>query len=337
MPITKPKATPSRLEQLARARRDRHSASTGAYADPQPGEGSKRRRGRGELTPLNSPPNSPRKHRREKADKPVRGLQTVTTHGRSADRSIISAAELVKARNELGKHTTALQDARDTCAALQSQVDGSALEIVRAAEENVRLRDREQRLKSDKRRIRDDAKENVAFATEQHEHDMQRAHERADVAGEERDVAVERLERAKAEVDRQQDLIIRSRRSANMYRMRATRAKRTKELCQGRMKTVQQRLEGGWLRGRRGAYSFEARRLVRALEAAGCVPKKIGHVLKRVASSFGGKVPHDISARTVGRIKLEGGLMAKVQMAYEIAKTKGLLGIVISHSYNQLN
>ncbi|KZV70702.1 hypothetical protein PENSPDRAFT_606996 [Peniophora sp. CONT] len=104
-------------------------------------------------------------------------------------------------------------------------------------------------------------------------------------------------------------------------------AKRAGERAKGSATTLQRirnRASGSWLIGRRGAYSFEARELIRALEGCGCAPAQIGTILERVAKAYGGEVPRKVSRRTVGRIKMEGGLMAKVQLACEIAKARGL-------------
>ncbi|KDQ57065.1 hypothetical protein JAAARDRAFT_131143 [Jaapia argillacea MUCL 33604] len=74
----------------------------------------------------------------------------------------------------------------------------------------------------------------------------------------------------------------------------------------------------------KGAYASETRALVRALVNSGCSQRKVGKVLKLVGKAMGMSIDREISRRTVGRIILEGGIAAEMQIGYEVSQVKGL-------------
>ncbi|KAK7022513.1 hypothetical protein R3P38DRAFT_3357441, partial [Favolaschia claudopus] len=73
-------------------------------------------------------------------------------------------------------------------------------------------------------------------------------------------------------------------------------------------------------RGR--SYKVEVRHLARLLIACGCKQGKVGKAIDDVASIFGIDLPHTLSRRTVSRIALEGLVMARVQLGFELQQTQ---------------
>lgn len=75
----------------------------------------------------------------------------------------------------------------------------------------------------------------------------------------------------------------------------------------------------------KGVYTEEARELCRVLVSAGCSQDFVGQVIEEVLTAAGiSVVGPTMSGRTVARSILEGGIMADMQMGYEITKTKAL-------------
>jgi hypothetical protein len=72
-------------------------------------------------------------------------------------------------------------------------------------------------------------------------------------------------------------------------------------------------------------YSMETRRLVLRIAQAGCPESKIKDIILSCAAVFGVNVLNlTLSARTVGRIKKEGGYIALIQIGREITMTYGM-------------
>ncbi|KAJ7064012.1 hypothetical protein C8F01DRAFT_955585, partial [Mycena amicta] len=74
-------------------------------------------------------------------------------------------------------------------------------------------------------------------------------------------------------------------------------------------------------RGR--AYKGEIRELARILIACGCKQGRVGEVVQKVAGTFGIDLEQVLSRRTVGRIALEGLVIARMQLGFELSKTQG--------------
>jgi hypothetical protein len=75
----------------------------------------------------------------------------------------------------------------------------------------------------------------------------------------------------------------------------------------------------------KGVYTEEARELCRVLVNAGCSQDFVGRVIEEVLTAAGiSVVGPTMSGRTVARSILEGGIMADMQIGYEMSKTKGL-------------
>jgi hypothetical protein len=75
----------------------------------------------------------------------------------------------------------------------------------------------------------------------------------------------------------------------------------------------------------RGVYTNEARELCRVLVNAGCSQGLVGKVIEEVLTTAGvSVVGPTMSRRTVSQSIQEGGIMADMQIAYEITKTHGL-------------
>jgi methionine aminopeptidase len=73
----------------------------------------------------------------------------------------------------------------------------------------------------------------------------------------------------------------------------------------------------------KGIYTEEARSLTCLLTKAGCSPEYVGSVIETVCKSAGVEVVGKMSRHTVGRAIIEGGVAAKMQLGYELKKTKG--------------
>ncbi|KAJ7719849.1 hypothetical protein B0H16DRAFT_1739188 [Mycena metata] len=75
----------------------------------------------------------------------------------------------------------------------------------------------------------------------------------------------------------------------------------------------------------KGAYTPVAKSIIRTVAKSGCSQGKVGAVLKAVAQAAGlsvkGKGP---SRRTVQRALMEGGVAARIQLAYEMADADGV-------------
>ncbi|KAF8205788.1 hypothetical protein K438DRAFT_1579294 [Mycena galopus ATCC 62051] len=74
----------------------------------------------------------------------------------------------------------------------------------------------------------------------------------------------------------------------------------------------------------KGVYTFQARKLARMMVDAGCARGKVGPLMERVAGVFGIHINRTMSRRTVSRAIEEGGIAAKMQIAYEIGLSKGI-------------
>ena len=72
---------------------------------------------------------------------------------------------------------------------------------------------------------------------------------------------------------------------------------------------------------KKGVYTQQARALARYLVSTGTAEKKIGAAIKTVGMAFGVNIKRTMSARTVKRTVLEGGVAADIQLAYEIEKS----------------
>jgi flagellar biosynthesis GTPase FlhF len=73
----------------------------------------------------------------------------------------------------------------------------------------------------------------------------------------------------------------------------------------------------------KGIYTAQARKLARMMVDAGCARGKVGTLMERVGKIFGVSIDRTMSRRTVSRAILEGGIAAKMQVAYEIGLNQG--------------
>ncbi|KIY61168.1 hypothetical protein CYLTODRAFT_460087 [Cylindrobasidium torrendii FP15055 ss-10] len=73
-----------------------------------------------------------------------------------------------------------------------------------------------------------------------------------------------------------------------------------------------------------GAYRPELRALVRTLLSYSCREGRVGRLVLEVARTFGVKIKHKMSARTVSRVAKEGKVMAEMQLAYEMQLTEDI-------------
>ncbi|KAI0313246.1 hypothetical protein OF83DRAFT_1065825 [Amylostereum chailletii] len=74
----------------------------------------------------------------------------------------------------------------------------------------------------------------------------------------------------------------------------------------------------------RGVYTAPARALARILKKSGCSHSQVGHVIQKVGRVMGVSVERCMSRRTVGRVILEGGIAAKIQLGHEIKQSESL-------------
>ncbi|VDB85300.1 unnamed protein product [Peniophora sp. CBMAI 1063] len=263
----------------------------------------------------------PRKHRRREG-------APVAVHA-PPDEIRVANDERDAALAHVGALSTQLSVQGAASRAHEEELSECREHVTRMEAECARLRARETRLKRDKCTIRVEATkaaaraaEMAAQATKELSLRLQKAIESETSTQKERDSLSARLAVATEDLARKDALIASARKRAKAHYMRARRAGARAKANSTTLKRMKSQLSGQWLTNPRGAYSFKARELVRALETCGCAPARIGTVLERIAEAYGGKVPRKISRRSVGRIKMEGGLMAKVQLAFEIAQAK---------------
>ncbi|KAJ6563864.1 hypothetical protein B0H19DRAFT_1067470 [Mycena capillaripes] len=74
----------------------------------------------------------------------------------------------------------------------------------------------------------------------------------------------------------------------------------------------------------KGVYTAEARKLARIMVDSGCARGKVGPLMERVGAVFGIHINRVMSRRTVGRAVEEGGVAAKMQVAFELSSSKGV-------------
>ncbi|KAI1792720.1 hypothetical protein LXA43DRAFT_1060418 [Ganoderma leucocontextum] len=70
----------------------------------------------------------------------------------------------------------------------------------------------------------------------------------------------------------------------------------------------------------KGVYTPGARALARGLILSGCSQKKVGHVIEMVGNTLGITVKGKMSAHTVRRAVVEGGVASDIQLGYEITQ-----------------
>ncbi|KAG1893757.1 uncharacterized protein F5891DRAFT_895011, partial [Suillus fuscotomentosus] len=71
-------------------------------------------------------------------------------------------------------------------------------------------------------------------------------------------------------------------------------------------------------------YTSEARGLVRFLVHAGCSQESIGRVVSRIAKLAGISTNHAMSCCSVARALIEGGVVSRVRLGFEIKNAEGL-------------
>jgi hypothetical protein len=71
-----------------------------------------------------------------------------------------------------------------------------------------------------------------------------------------------------------------------------------------------------------GVFTPEARALARIIVRSGCSQAKVGGVIQSIGKLLGITIKTPMSRRTVGRAILEGGVAAKIQLGYEMSRTK---------------
>ncbi|KAJ7698453.1 hypothetical protein B0H16DRAFT_1349539, partial [Mycena metata] len=74
----------------------------------------------------------------------------------------------------------------------------------------------------------------------------------------------------------------------------------------------------------KGIYTAHARKIARIMADGGCARGKIGPMLERIGQTFGVRIDRTMSRRTVGRAIKEGGVAAKMQLAFELSLNKGI-------------
>lgn len=74
----------------------------------------------------------------------------------------------------------------------------------------------------------------------------------------------------------------------------------------------------------RGIYTRQTRALARLMVSSGMAEAKVGAALQEIGRSFGIRIKHKMSKRTVHRAILEAGVAADLQLAYEMAQTDSM-------------
>jgi chromosome segregation ATPase len=109
--------------------------------------------------------------------------------------------------------------------------------------------------------------------------------------------------------------LYKSLRATEMREKRAKTAleKVRKELCK----------KSKWSGVNRRTYTQQYRSLALAFTRAGCAQARLGSLLVRVGKVFGVSIKRSMSRRTVGRVITEAGIKVRLQLGYELARTKG--------------
>jgi hypothetical protein len=92
-----------------------------------------------------------------------------------------------------------------------------------------------------------------------------------------------------------------------------------------------------WKMLHQGAYSPIARAVARVLVKAGCSHEHIGLVIRTVCKTAGVEVRGKMSRRTVGRCILEGGIAAKIQLGFEMAKADSRFLLMNCNSFTYVS
>ncbi|KAJ7213194.1 hypothetical protein GGX14DRAFT_519404 [Mycena pura] len=87
----------------------------------------------------------------------------------------------------------------------------------------------------------------------------------------------------------------------------------------------------------KGVYTIQARRLARIMVDSGCARAKVGPLMAQIGAVFGVHINREMSRRTVGRAIEEGGVAAKMQIAYELSLNEGVTISADSTSNRGLN
>jgi hypothetical protein len=75
----------------------------------------------------------------------------------------------------------------------------------------------------------------------------------------------------------------------------------------------------------KGIYTAQARKLARITADGGCARGKIGPMMEHIGAIFGVRIDRAMSRKTVGRAIEEGGVAAKMQLAFELSLNHGTL------------
>lgn len=75
---------------------------------------------------------------------------------------------------------------------------------------------------------------------------------------------------------------------------------------------------------KKGIFTEECRKLIRRLDGAGLSQRSIGKVVQAVGDSLGITINGSISARSVSRVVLEGGIASEIQLGEEMLKAQSL-------------
>jgi hypothetical protein len=109
------------------------------------------------------------------------------------------------------------------------------------------------------------------------------------------------------------------------YKMQAQRAQRSLSEARHDFKEL-----STWSTKKGHMYSMETRRLVLRICGAGCAESKVRDIVLWCAEVFRIRVTHfTLTARTVGRIKREGGYISLIQIGHEINMMYGMLALYI--------
>ncbi|KAJ8514650.1 hypothetical protein ONZ45_g7824 [Pleurotus djamor] len=187
--------------------------------------------------------------------------------------------------------------------------DDAKKTILECDERERRLQKRIKRLENDKRQLRQSDKPYI---------DQLKAKARAaQLAGSAAQQTIQRLTaetgRLSAERDTLQDSINSLRKQQNRLASRTYRAKTSLASTRTALRRM-----SIWSSKKSGAYTPEARRLARFLTQAGCAEDKVAAAIVECGKVFGVKVIGNMSRRTVGRAKKEGGLFGLIQLGREV-------------------
>ena len=128
------------------------------------------------------------------------------------------------------------------------------------------------------------------------------------------------IEDCASEALRWKKRLVESRDRVRALQMRSTRAPAVQEKAIQKAIIQLEKDETVYKLMEKGVYTPQARALARTLVTAGCTQDFVGVLIQKICGTVGVTVEERMSRHTVARAVAEGGIAAKMQLAYELAE-----------------